>query len=204
MLCISAFGNELIEKGKNYYFSGNFEMAKLSFERVLKTTTNDDILLMLGNSYLATGEYKKAIQTFQIGAQRSSKNWVFEFNLGYAYYVIGDYSNSITYFLSAKEKSPNFSKTYWFGGMASLRIIDIDTTINLWEKYLEIAPNGEESDNIRKALALLKENGTNAIPEIIASSKDDIESLIGGIENGFDIKQDQKTLEDTSLEDIER
>lgn len=201
------FSDEFFEKGKNYYLSGNFELAKISLEKALKTTTNDEILLMLGNSYLATKEYKKAIEIFKEGIITSTKSWIFEFNLGYAYYVSKEFTNSLNYFLLVKDKVPSFSKTYWFGGMSALRMIDIDTTINLWEKYLEIAPNGEESDNIRKALALLREFGTNAIPEILASSKgelSDIDTLIQGIENGFEIKGEQKTLEDTSLEDIEK
>ncbi|MFN4244580.1 MAG: tetratricopeptide repeat protein [Brevinematia bacterium] len=206
-LTLNCLSNEVIEKGKKYYFSGNFELAKLSFERAIKTTTNDELLLMLGNTYLATGDYKKAIETFKSGMILSSKEWVFEFNLAYSHYVMRDFTNSLNYFLSVIDKSPKFSKSYWFGGMASLRMINIPTTITLWEKYLEISPNGEESENIRKALALLKEYGTNAIPEIIADTKKeilDIESLIEPIGNGLEIKSEQKTLEDTSLEDIEK
>ncbi|MGB9621727.1 MAG: hypothetical protein ACPL4C_04745, partial [Brevinematia bacterium] len=67
-------------------------------------------------------------------------------------------------------------------------------------------PNGEESDNIRKAIALLKNYGTNAIPEIIADLKglSGIDNVIEKIKNGYEIKQDKKTLEDTSFEGIEK
>ncbi len=202
-----SFSNELFEKAKNYYFSGNFELAKMSLEKIIKTTTNDEILLMLGNTYLATGDYKKAIEIFKNATLISKKEWVFEFNLAYSYYAIKDFTNSLNYFISVINKYPKFSKTYWFGGMSALRVIDINTTINLWEKYLELSPNGEESENIRKALSLLKEHGTNAIPEILLEAKGeslDIESLIEGVKNGIEIKGEQKILEDTSLEDIEK
>ncbi|MEN2998198.1 MAG: hypothetical protein ABDH28_04105 [Brevinematia bacterium] len=209
ILCLSSVmvANEMIEKGKSYYFSGNFELAKISLEKALKSTTNDEILLMLGNSYLATGEPRKAINIFKEGIYLGSRGWIFEFNLAYAYYAVKDYTNSLSHFLSVKEKMPSFSKTYWFGGMSALRIADVSTTVFLWERYLEIAPGGEESENIRKALALLKEFGTNVIPEILkelAGESSDLELLIKGIENGFEIKSEQKTLEDTSLEDIEK
>lgn len=208
LVCVSAFGREdLVEKGKSYYYSGKFELAKLSFEKALRSVTNEEILLMLGNSYLATGDYKKAIEAFRHGKTISQREWVFEFNLGYTYYVLRDYTNSLRSFLAVREKVPMFGKTYWFGGMSALRVVDISTTVELWEKYLEIEPRGEESENIRKALALLKEFGTNAIPEILASSGGefmDIDLLIRGVENGFEIKGEQKTLEDVSLEDIEK
>lgn len=206
ILSLKASGNETIEKAKSYYYSSNFEMAKILLERVIKTTTNDEILLMLGNSYLATKDYKKAAETFKSGVILGQKTWVFEFNLGYAYYTSKDYSNSLFYFNLVKDKVPNFSKIYWYGGMASVRLLDVDTTINFWERYLQLSPNGEESENIRKALALLKEFGTNAIQYIISEKDefDDIDALIGDIGNGFEIKSEQQTLEDTSLEDIEK
>lgn len=206
ILSLNALGNEIIEKAKSYYYSSNFEMAKILLERIIKTTTNDEILLMLGNSYLATKDYKKAVETFKSGVMFGQKTWVFEFNLGYAYYASKDYSNSLFYFNIVKDKVPNFSKTYWYGGMSSLRLLDIDTTIDFWERYLQISPNGEEAENIRKALALLKEFGTNAIHDIMLDKDEfeDIESLIGDIKNGFEIKSEQQTLEDTSLEDIEK
>ncbi|MCX8096369.1 MAG: tetratricopeptide repeat protein [Spirochaetes bacterium] len=206
ILSLNALGNETIEKAKSYYYSSNFEMAKILLERIIKTTTNDEILLMLGNSYLATKDYKKAVEIFKSGVIIGQKTWVFEFNLGYAYYTSKDYSNSLFYFNLVKDKAPNFSKTYWYGGMSSLRLLDADTTINFWERYLQISPDGEESENIRKALALLKEFGTNAIHDIISEKDEfeDIDALIGDIKNGFEIKSEQQTLEDTSLEDIEK
>ncbi|MGC8766332.1 MAG: tetratricopeptide repeat protein [Brevinematia bacterium] len=208
MLNNLVFSNDFFQKGKEYYFSGNFEMAKLSFEKSLRQGfTNEELILMLGNSYMATGEIEKSISTFVKGLELfSDKSWVFEFNLGYAYYVFKDYTNSFKYLSRVIESNPSFSKTYWFGGMASLRMLDIDSTINLWERYLQIDPNGEESDNIRKAIALLKDYGTNAIPEIIADLKglSGIDNVIEKIKNGYEIKQDKKTLEDTSFEGIEK
>lgn len=202
------FANEFFDKGKGYYLSGNFEMAKLSFEQALRRGfTNDELILMLGNSYMATGEKEKATSIFLKGLEfRNDRSWVFEFNLGYAYYVFRDYTNSFRYFSRVIESNPSFSRTYWFGGMASLRMLDVDSTINLWEKYLQIDPNGDESDNIRKAISLLKEYGTNAIPEVIADLRGlgDIDAIIGQISNGYELNQEQKTIEDTSLEGIEK
>ncbi|MCX8028649.1 MAG: hypothetical protein N2712_01470 [Brevinematales bacterium] len=206
-LSLNAFSNELLDKGRNHYYSGNFEMAKVFLERAYKSITNDEIILMLGNSYLATKDYKKALEIFKTGTMFSSRDWIFEFNLAYLYYVSGDFSNSVKHFISVRDKNPKFPKTYWFGGMSSIMLLDVDTTISLWEDYLRLAPNGEESDNIRKALELLKTSGTNAIPEIVAKSKDtsdNIEELIKGIENGFEIKSEKRQIEDTSLEEIEK
>jgi len=201
-----SYGSEFYTKATNLYYNRNFDMAKIVLEKLLKEETNEEILLMLGNSYMATGEVDKAITTFKEGIILSKMDWVFMFNTGYAYYLKKDYTNSLNYFHQCISKNSSFSKSYWYGGMASINMLDVATTISLWGKYLEIDPNGEESENIRKALELLKAYGTNAIPEIVRkqTGQEDIDKLIEGLQNGVNLQTEQKTIEDTSLEEIEK
>lgn len=203
--CFS-YSSDFYSKATNFYYNKNFDMAKIVLEKLIKETTNEEILLMLGNSYMVTGEFDKAITTFKEGILLEQMDWVFTFNTAYAYYLKKEYTNSLSYFRQTISKNPSFPKSYWFGGMASINILDVDTTISMWEKYLEIAPNGEESENIRKALELLKAYGTNAIPEIVRkiTGEEDLDKLIEGLGNGVDLKTEQRTIEDTSLEEIEK
>ncbi len=217
LIVVSSSGSSNLDKAKEYYYKGQFFLSASLFEKLLKENPYDEeILLMLGNSYVAIKEIDKSVETFKRGLSFSTNAWIFLFNLGYAYYLLGDYTNSLDAFYKVMSVNANFPRSYWFGGMSSLRVADVNTTINLWEKYLEIAPNGEESSNIALALKILKEKGTNAIPEILREIEEkesklktpedilsDLDKFINNGHSGVQV-QTGETLEDTSLEDIEK
>lgn len=147
------------EQGKKFYFQKEFTLAKLSFEYAIQEgITNEELLLYLGNSCVSVKDFTNAIKYLKEGLKYSSlRKFVFLYNLGCIYYMLKDYNNSYDHFRLSYESNPSFSKAHWLAGMASLRKKDINTTIKEWETYITMEPNGEESENIKKALKYLKE-----------------------------------------------
>ncbi len=148
------------KKGLQFYTEKKFLLAIGSFKKAVDSGLQDPKLYFyLANSYIATEDYDKAIDLYKLDLEMSDLpefKAIVNFDLAYAYYLKKEYLKAIDLLNIAYGLNGNLNQTYWIKGNAFYLLKDKTNTINEWEKYIERVPNGEESDNIKKALAILK------------------------------------------------
>jgi tetratricopeptide (TPR) repeat protein len=153
-------GDDLYKRGLDFYQDHKFLLATGSFRKALDEGRKDALVyLYLGNCYVQQGDFDRALDSFSQGLLAGGENDLqatLYHNIGYAYYARKDWSNSIDYFRKAYSLLPTLLQARWYSGMACYQLRDRDGTIVEWEAYLSAETNGPQSDNIRKALAVLK------------------------------------------------
>ncbi len=162
-LCGTGFSfqsNPDFEKGLELYSAKKFLMAAGSFRKAIDAGFhNEKVYFYLGNSYAFIENYDKAIESLKMSVELSEndkfKSLVLH-NIGYVYYLKKDYKKCINYLNMSYSINTNLVQVFWYKGMAYYKLKDKENTIKEWEEYLMLAPDGEESDNIRKALLILK------------------------------------------------
>ncbi len=146
--------------GIEYYRAEKFLLSIGAFRKAIQSGMNDpEVYFYLGNAYMVNEDFDKSLSSFQTAFESSLKTdfqAVVLYNMGYVYYLKKDYTNSIKYFNNAYELNGALNQTFWYKGMAYYQLHNRNSVINEWENYLTAAPNGEQSDNIRAALALLR------------------------------------------------
>jgi len=211
--------NPDFQLGLQHYNNKKFLLAIGSFKKTIESGINNEkVYFYLGNSYAFIENYDKAIESLKYAYEFASDN---EFkslilhNLGYVYYLKKDYKKCINNLNMAYQINTNLNQVFWYKGMAFFKLKDKNNTILEWERYLELEPNGKESDNIRRALAILKakdfsfeKDEGRVISEISNSSKDkkievmpliDVENVLENVK-----PEDKGKVSDETLEDIEK
>ncbi len=193
-------------------------MAISSFKKALEAGYQDPKLnFYLANAYVNNEEFDKAIEQYRVAyemADSQSFQAIISHNIGYTYFLKKDFRRAIDYLNKAYQLDSKLVQVFWFKGMAYYRLKDKPNTIKEWEEYLVLAPNGKESDNIRKALMILKsesfdfekdrlfsdDEGTNT-----SGSKIDVAPLID-IQGVLDeIKPtDKGKVADAEMEELEK
>ena len=209
--------NDNYIKGIRYYSENKFLLAIGSFKKAIGDGLNDPkVYFFLGNSYANNGDNDKAIEQFKLSLELADDpvlQSLITHNIGYVYYLMKDYKSSIDYLSRAYQMNSNLVQSFWYEGMAYYRLKDKANTIKEWEEYLDKDPQGPQSDNIRKALDILKTGKFNIEKDILFSSEStnpetnsqpSVEPLIN-IEGVLDqVKPvDKGKTSDTQLEDIE-
>jgi len=210
--------NENFLKGLKFFSEKKFLMAISSFKKALEAGYQDPKLnFYLANAYVNNEEFDKAIEQYRVAyelADNQSFQGIIAHNMGYTYFLKKDFRRAIEFLNKAYQLDNKLVQAFWFKGMAYYRLKDKPNTIKEWEEYLVQAPNGRESDNIRKALMILKsenfdfgkdklfpdEGGTNE-----SGSKINVEPLID-IQGVLDeIKPvDKGKVSDEEMEEIEK
>lgn len=215
---VLAQSNDNYTKGIQFYSDSKFLMAIGSFKKAIDEGYKDPkVYFLLGNAYANNEDYDRAIDEYNTALSLTGDavfQSIITHNTGYVFFLKKDYKSSIEYLAKAYQMNTNLVQAFWFKGMAYYRLKDKTNTINEWEGYLDRAPQGPQSDNIRKALAILK-SGTFDFdkdkifpPENQAGTSNkapNVESLVN-IEGVLDqIKPvDKGKAPDTQVEEIEK
>ncbi len=218
-LCVflMSAGEDFFEKGLDFYKQKRFLLAIGAFKNAVEMGNKDPrLFLLLGNSYVGIDDYDKAIETYQKGLQGAlpmAYYGVYYFNLAYTYGLKKLYPQAITTFDQALAYDTNLTYAYWYKGMLYYKLRDKTNTIREWETYLTVNPTGPQSENIRRALELLRDpnftfpdglvqnpmdRSTNKEPAITEPLVD-ITGALGDYK-----PEDKEKAEDTSLEEIEK
>ncbi len=210
-------GEDVFEKGLGFYKEKRFLLAIGAFRNAAELGNKDPKLyLLLGNSYVGIDDYDKAIESYQKGLQSGlplAYYGVYYFNLGYTYGLKKLYREAVNTFDQALAYDTNLTHAYWYKGMLYYKMRDRTNTIREWETYLAVNPTGPQSDNIRRALELLRDPNFNFPDDLVKNPMDrptntenivpepliDISGALGDY-----IPEDKGKAEDTSLEDIEK
>jgi tetratricopeptide (TPR) repeat protein len=147
-------------KGKQYYQEKKFLLAIGSLKSAIEGGYQDArAYFYLANAYVANQDYDKALDQYKY-ALEAANDPVLQasvyFNMGYVNDLKKDYKKAVDLFSKAYTVNTNLHQAYWLKGNDHYRLRDREGTIAEWENYLTVEPNGKQSDNIRRALAILK------------------------------------------------
>ena len=211
-------------KGLQFYKESKYLLAIGSLKAALDSGYQDyKVHMLLANSYLQANEdLDKALEHYKFALELAGKpdlQGVFYYNIGQLYNAKKEYQKSIDSLNMAYQYNSQLEDVFWFKGMNYYEMKNKESTISEWEKYLTIQTNGPESENIRKALAILKAtnfnfnqdlsniinnntaNGTNSNTNKTPSVVDGLIDVEGVLDN---IKPNKKgKVSDDSLEGLE-
>jgi tetratricopeptide (TPR) repeat protein len=215
------------QTGIGYYETQKFLLSIGAFKKAIGAGMNDpEVYFYLGNAYLNNQDYAKSIDSYQKAFENSLKidfQAAVIHNMAYAFYLEKDFTNAIKYFNHAYSLDGRLNQTFWFKGMAYYQLRNREGVIREWESYLTAAPVGEQSDNIRAALAIIKATNFTFPPVAGANGTDSTNStttinannvIVNGTDgNGglIDITgvlqnvepEDRGVVEDTDIQDID-
>ncbi len=157
---LPVYGNVFLNKGLQYYKQKKFLLAIGQFKKaVTNQETATQAHFYLGNCYLNNGNVEKATrhytQALSVAQNNDFKSQIL-INLGQALHLGGNYRSAINDYSRAYSLNSDLVQSFWLEGMAYYSLHDKASVIQSWENYLTLRPTGKQSDNIRKALLILK------------------------------------------------
>jgi tetratricopeptide (TPR) repeat protein len=218
----SAEENPNYKAGMAFYKQKKFLQSIGSFKKAIQEGYhNANVYFYLGNAYLFLNnkEYDTALDNYLIAYEFSGSadfQSTVMYQMGYAYYLKKDYTNSINYFDKSYALNSGLTQAYWAKGMAYYRLRDKESVIREWESYVALAPAGPQTPNIIKAIEILKATNFQFPPDGVdlltmgTNSKStnksvqvttklpDIEGVLGDVKPG-----DKGKGEDSEMEEIE-
>jgi tetratricopeptide (TPR) repeat protein len=201
--------------GMSYYKQRRFLLSIGSFQKAIDAGYREpEVYFYLANAFREIESLDSAIQNYQLAIDMSRNNRFRStamVNLANAYYAKRDFTNAIQTLNRAYNLNRNLGQVFWFKGLAYFRLHDKTNTIKEWENYLALLPDGEQSDNIRKILAILKAEDFR-FPDVVAKTdtvstdKPDTSEPLLNIEGVLDELRpvDRGKASDFEFEDIEK
>lgn len=134
------------DKGRIYYYMGDFEKAKVSLESA-KAEESDDIILLLGKSYEQLGDYNYATSVYKNYLEENPDSAVIFNQLGLCKMKSGEYEEALSAFRSASNVENNgMSQTLEFNQIAAYEHVgSFKQAAVLMEEYLKKYPEDEEA-----------------------------------------------------------
>ncbi len=134
------------DKGRIYYYMGDYEKAKVSLESA-KADESDDIILMLGKSYEQLGDYNYATSVYKNYLEKHPESAVIFNQLGLCKMKSGEYEEALSAFRSAANVENNgMSQTLEFNQIAAYEHVgNFKQAAVLMEQYLKRYPEDAEA-----------------------------------------------------------
>jgi cytochrome c-type biogenesis protein CcmH/NrfG len=123
---------------------------------------NTNLLLNIGNVYLAAQQFDDARQYYEreVAVKPDALGFT---QLASAYYYLGDVDKGITALHRALEVNPAFPNALYDLGVLEWRgKSDAKAAVAAWEKFLKVSPNDPHRAQVEKMTALAKKH--SAIP----------------------------------------
>ncbi len=134
------------DKGRIYYYMGDFEKAKVSLESA-KAEESDNIILLLGKSYEQLGDYNYATSVYKNYLEEHPESAVIFNQLGLCKMKSGEYEEALSAFRSAANVENNgMSQTLEFNQIAAYEHVgNFKQASVLMEEYLKKYPEDAEA-----------------------------------------------------------
>jgi tetratricopeptide (TPR) repeat protein len=170
------------KKAVKYFFDRKFEMAQILLqESIKKNPENAMAYSYLGDVFLfkkrydaANSMYKKALDL----NPGSAENY---FRIGQVHYYRKDGRDAIDNFTRAFDLDSGLKMAQFHIGLAYLMLQrDKEKTIEHWERYIAIAPEDPQYENIRRVIELLRDPNF-AIPPVGSEVSIEEALHLGGI-----------------------
>ncbi len=132
------------DKGRIYYYMGDYEKAKTSLESA-KSEESDDIILLLGKSYEQLGDYNYATSVYKNYLDEHPQSAEIFNQLGLCKMKSGEYEEALSAFRSASNVENNgMSQTLEFNQIAAYEYVgNFKQAAVLMEEYLKKYPEDE-------------------------------------------------------------
>lgn len=128
----------------------------------LANNPNDLMTLQaLATAYQGNGDFANAAKYLEqaIAADPSQRDIYLRLASLYGNEMF-DYTNAVVVLNKAQAKFPSDPEVYLQLGLAQRTLGNTSAAILAWQKYLELAPNGDQADTIREAIATMAANAT--------------------------------------------
>lgn len=134
------------DKGRIYYYMGDYEKAKVSLESA-KSEESDDVILLLGKSYEQLGDYNYATSVYKNYLEEHPESAVLFNQLGLCKMKSGEYEEALSAFRSAANVENNgMSQTLEFNQIAAYEHVgNFKQAAVLMEQYLKKYPEDEQA-----------------------------------------------------------
>jgi tetratricopeptide (TPR) repeat protein len=160
---ISLYSQEQLEptykKAMKYFFERKFEMAQILLQESLKKDPeNKKAYSYLGDIFLYKKRYDAALNLYKKALDLDPDYGENYFRIGQIYYYKKNGTQSIRFFQQAVNTDKRIKFAYFHMGLAYLMLErNKYKTIDNWERYLAIAPEDPQYENIRRAIELLRD-----------------------------------------------
>lgn len=134
------------DKGRIYYYMGDYEKAKVSLENA-KTEETDEIILLLGKSYEQLGDFNYATSVYKNYLDEHPESAVIFNQLGLCKMKSGEYEEALSAFRSAANVENNgMSRILEFNQIAAYEHVgNFRQAAVLMEEYLKKYPEDAEA-----------------------------------------------------------
>lgn len=135
--------------GFHYKFYGQFLKAKLIWQKYILLDKDDlrlqeirieienienDVILEGGITYLAKGDFEKALNEFLKLLPKLEKWWELNYYIGLSYKALSDYEQAIKYFKISLEENKQVAEVYNELGISYLLLGEIQEAIEIFNK----------------------------------------------------------------------
>lgn len=134
------------DKGRIYYYMGDYENAKVSLESA-KSEESDDVILLLGKSYEQLGDYNYATSVYKNYLDENPQAAEIFNQLGLCKMKSGEYQEALSAFRSAANVENNgMSQSLEFNQIVAYEYTgNFKQAAVLMEEYLKKYPEDEEA-----------------------------------------------------------
>lgn len=136
----------------------NYEQnIKMLQEVVAKEPENRSAWVQLGNNYFDTNQYMQAVEAYDKALELDGNDPNVLTDQGVMFRKLGWYDRAVQNFEKAYQLNPGHSQSlYNLGIVYRYDLNDFDKAIAAWEKFLEVAPPGPASEQIRGEIEFMK------------------------------------------------
>ncbi len=149
---LSAHGDEMsdYDKGRLYYYLGDYESACVSLEKA-RSDTDYQSTILLGRTYEALGDYNYALSVYQAYLANDQTHPELYNQLGLCQMAMGSYQDALTSFQTGlKEKNNSVLQSLSFNEIVAYEHLgEFKKASVLMDTYLENYPGDE--DAVREA-----------------------------------------------------
>jgi len=134
------------DKGRIYYYMGDYEKAKVALESA-KADESDDIILMLGKSYEQLGDFNYATSVYKNYLEDHPESAEIYNQLGLCKMKSGEYEEALSAFRSAANvENSGMNQTLEFNQIAAYEYVgNFKQAAVLMENYLKKYPEDTEA-----------------------------------------------------------
>ena len=146
------------KEGKELFESNNVEEAVIYFEEALITKPTGDVYKYLAESYNILGMPDDEILVLEEAISEDVGDMsYFNFKLGNAYQLAGDYNGALKCFLNVITINKDYvNETFLNIANVSVELKQYSSAIDNYSKYLELVPESTQKRKIVKMIFVLK------------------------------------------------
>ena len=156
-----------INIGNCYREMGQHEEALVEYGAVLDKLKEENpdregnknaarALTHIGETYVSMGEMEKAQPYLKQAIEIFPSDHALAFNVAEIYFKDGKIDQAIEYYTLAIQNNPEWPLTYLKIGYAYVNKGDYDQAIASFQKFLELAPEDKEAENVRNLIPQLE------------------------------------------------